>query len=191
MPTPSNEVPEQVSRVVNLVPKPFLDSLLMLHSRLDSKDIDWALGGNFAEFLKVIKVDIDSIEILAAKEDAERIFDAVKDLKPSKPDFMIHVLERKARINGVEYPVYTKSYFFEFEANGVAVKVYGDLQYRINEWDWGDKLEFTPEFTYVVGRKTALVPLSVKNEIYQMLGWDDRVEKIKAITGKPKQVSQR
>jgi hypothetical protein len=181
----SNEIPDQVRRVVNFVPMPFLDALLLLHSRRDLKGIDWALGGNFAEFLKIIKVDFDSVEIVATKKNAERIFEAVHDFFPSSMAQTIHRLDRKARISGAEYPVYIKSYFFEFKINKVSVKVYGDMQYQINGWDWGEKLEFTPEFIYVVGHKTALIPLFLKIEKYQMLGWNDRVEKIQAITRKP------
>lgn len=66
------------------------------------------------------------------------------------------------------------------------VKVHGDLQFKVDDWDWGDVLEFDPEYVYVVGAKIALVPLSVKSELYQNLGWIDRVEKIKQAISPPR-----
>ena len=61
-------------------------------------------------------------------------------------------------------------------------KVHGDLQFKVDDWDWGDVLEFDPEYVYVVGAKIAVVPLSVKYELYRSLGWIDRVEKIRLAT---------
>ena len=55
------------------------------------------------------------------------------------------------------------------------------MQYKINDWDWGDKIEFTPEYVNVTGAKIAVVPLQVKYEIYQKMGWAEKVEKIEPI----------
>jgi hypothetical protein len=52
------------------------------------------------------------------------------------------------------------------------------MQYKINDWNWGDKLEFTPEYVNVTGVRIAVVPLEVKQEIYKNLGWTDKLEKI-------------
>jgi hypothetical protein len=59
--------------------------------------------------------------------------------------------------------------------------VYGDIQYKIDDWAWGDKLEFTPEYVNVTGVKIAVVPLQVKYEIYQKMGWAERAEKIETL----------
>jgi hypothetical protein len=95
--------------------------------------------------------------------------------------FQTQSLERKAFFEKKEYPVYARSYYFDFTLNGVKVKVHGDLQFKVGNWEWGDKLEYTPEHVSVVGTKTAIVPLQVKYELYQTLGWADRAEKISQV----------
>lgn len=67
----------------------------------------------------------------------------------------------------------------DFNLDAVRVKVHGDLQFKVGSWDWGDKLEFTPDYVYVTGKKTAVVPLPFKYELYRSLGWADRAEKIR------------
>ena len=69
---------------------------------------------------------------------------------------------RNANINGIEYPIQVRSHYFDFFIGCLKVKVQGDMQYKINDWDWGDKLEFTPEYVNVTGVKIAIVPLQVK-----------------------------
>jgi hypothetical protein len=184
--SPDNKIPEQISRVLNVIPKPFLDVILLLHRKLDDLDVGWAVSGTLGEALKVVKIDPDCVEIVTTKVDAKRIFQALSEYNPHEVDSMVQRLPRNARIGEKEYPVYTRSYYFEFFVEGIMVRVYGDLQYRVNDWDWGDKLEFTPEYVFVTDKKTAVVPLSVKCEIYQSLGWTDRVEKIRQATEKPK-----
>ena len=100
-------------------------------------------------------------------------------------------LLRDADINGIGYPLYIKSFYFEFFLDSVKIKVYGDMQYKINDWAWGDKLEFTPDYVNVIGVKIAVVPLQVKYEIYRNLGWNDRVEKINQVFQKSSQAKGR
>lgn len=179
-------IPEQISRVLNVIPKPFLDVLLLLHRKLDDTNVEWAVSGNLGEALKVVKIDPDCVEIVTSKEDAIRISQAVKEYNPQVADYELQKLPRNAKIDEKEYPVYIRSYYIEFLVENIMVKVYGDLQYRVNDWDWGDKLEFAPEYVFVTDKKTAVVPLSVKYEIYQSLGWADRAEKIRKATEGPK-----
>ena len=79
-------------------------------------------------------------------------------------------------------PFIIRSYYFEFEVDGIKVKVHGDLQFKVGEWDWGDKFEFIPGSIYIVNKKTSLVPLYTIYELYQSLGWADRAEKITDVT---------
>ena len=87
-------------------------------------------------------------------------------------------LERNALAEGKEYPVYVRSYYFDFSLNNVLVKVQGDLQFKVADWDWGEIYDFEPEYVYVVGKKIAVTPLAVKHQLYESLGWIDRAEKI-------------
>ena len=186
MVTPESKLPRQISRVLNVISTPFLDALLILHRKLEEENIQWALWGDFAEALKIVKVEPDCIEIVTSENDTETIFKAVQEYKPERNDTKVRRLSRDALVGGVQYPLYVKSRFFEFSINFVRFEVNGDLRYRIDNWEWGDKLEFKPEYVTVVGKKIALVPLSVKFEIYKMIGWEDRAEKIKQAIERPK-----
>ena len=50
----------------------------------------------------------------------------------------------------------------------------------MGDWDWGDPIDFEPEYVYVVSVKVPAVPLELKKELYRGLGWYDRVSKIHA-----------
>jgi hypothetical protein len=84
-------------------------------------------------------------------------------------------------ISGEELPVYTRSYYFEFNMKDVTVKVQGDLQFKVGNWDWGEVFDFDPEYVNVTGKKIALTPLRIQYDFYQMLGWNDRAEKLAQI----------
>jgi hypothetical protein len=155
-----------------------------LHEKLGDKTIKWVLTGDLAESLRIVKVEPDCIEIVTSKDDAQRIFEAVQEFVPDPITFQTQTLSRNALIQGKEYPVYIRSYFFNFNLNSVKVKVQGDLQYKVGRWDWGDVFDFTPEYVSVVGKRIAVIPLSIATELYQSLGWVDRVDKIKEVTQK-------
>lgn len=170
---------DRLSQVIAIIPTQYVDALLALHKKLEGKNIWWAIGGDLAEKLKVIKVEPDCIEILTSKKGTKQIFQAVQEYNPEKISFKTWQLPRNAVIDGKEYPVYSRSYYFEFNLNSVKVKVQGDMQYRVGKWDWGDKFEFEPEHVYVIGEKTPIMPLALKFDLYQRLGWVDRAEKVR------------
>ena len=161
-----------------------VDALLSLHRKLAKEHIEWAVSGELGEALRTVQVKPDCIEIVTSKKGATQIFLAVKEFNPAGVYFQTQKLERNAIVNGKEYPVFVRSHYFDFTLGGVKVKVFGDLQFRIKDWEWGDKLEFTPDYIYLVGAKTAIVPLQVKYEIYRDLGWTDRAEKISQVISK-------
>jgi hypothetical protein len=165
--------------VVSIAPKKYIDVLLVLYRNLEGKNIEWAVGGDLGENLRTVNVEPDCIEIYTSEDGAERIVEATSEFNPHSVALETQQLPRNAVIETKDYPIYVRSYYSEFIIGAVRVKVYGDAQYRLGDWDWGDKLEFNPEFVYVVGKKTAVVPLSLKCEFYQSLGWADRAEKIR------------
>jgi hypothetical protein len=171
----------QTSNMLTVVDKTYVETLLQLHKKLARRGIDWALSGDLGEALKTVQVTPDCFEIVTNRRGAAQIFLTVQDCSPTGVYFQTHKLSRNALVDGKEYPVFVRSYYFEFTINGVKVKVYGDMQLRISDWEWGNRIEFTPEHVYVVGEKTAVVPLSIKYEIYQQLGWADRAEKILSV----------
>jgi hypothetical protein len=186
--TESEKKEEHLKGIVSVVEPKYINALMQLHRRVGKERFEWAVGGDLGEALRTVEVKPDCIEILTSKRSAAGLFLAVKDCNPTGVYFQTEKLLRKAEINGKEYPVYARSHYFEFSLADVRFKVHGDLQLKIGSWEWGDRIEFVPEYIYIVGVKTALVPLQVKHEIYQGLGWFDRVEKINHVLSRRLQV---
>jgi hypothetical protein len=184
--TDVNKIKEQLNKILSFVDPAFIEALLSLHETLDNGPVQWAVGGDLGEALQTIQTEPDCIEIVTNKEGAQQIFSAVSEDNPKAMELQTVKLERNSSVGGIEYPIYIRSYYFEFFLGCVKVKVHGDMQYKINDWDWGDKLEFTPDYVNVAGAKTAVVPLQLIHEIYQNLGWTDRSEKIEQKIGKRK-----
>jgi hypothetical protein len=138
----------------------------------------WALGGDAGETMTGVNVDSDHLEILTTKEGCEEICNVLKDYVTRAPAMDEKKLTMDADVDGKMYPVYVKSHYAELTLDGVRVEVYGDEQIKVGEWDWGDALDFTPDYTYLSGGKLPLVPLSLKSELDVGLGWLDRVSLI-------------
>jgi hypothetical protein len=177
----SQDFLNQMSHFLTVIPQKYVTVLLILHYKLNDKNIKWIVSGDLSERLRIIKVDPDCIEIVTSKDGAEQIFQAVQEFNPQKVNFQTRQLTRNAMIAGEELPVYARSYYFEFNVKEVTVKVQGDLQFKVGNWDWGEVFDFDPEYVYVTGKKIALTPLRIQCEFYQMLGWNDRAEKIAQI----------
>jgi hypothetical protein len=189
--TSSQDIMNKLHEVLNIVPTQYVNAILSLHQSFEGKNINWIVNGDLSEALRTVDVSPDCIEIVCTKHDAEKIFQVVHDLNPSPLDIQIRQLSRKALIDGKELSVYVRSYYFDFNLNSILVKVQGDLQFKISDWDWGDVYLFPPEYVYVVGKKTAITPLTVKAELYQYLGWSDRYEKVKRVILKPLLLKQK
>lgn len=164
---------------VMLVSPQLVSALLQFHKKLEGRNVRWALFGDLGEAFKAVRVSPDCIEIVTSKEGAEKINGAVAEFAPEPVDYRVQVLPRNAIVQGQEIPIYIRSYTFEFKIGSVAFKIFGDLQFKLNGWEWGDVLEFEPEAVFVVNKRTLVAPLQVKYELYQALGWTDRMEKIK------------
>ena len=161
-----------------LIDPALVRGLLQIHEKLRGSGVNWAIGGDLGETLRGVKVEANSIEILTDEDGARRIFDAMSEYNPTGIKYLEQRLPRDAVINGEEYPVYARSHYFEFHIGDVNVKIQGDLQYKVGEWDVGDALEFDPEFAYIVGEKMSVMPLFLKYEIVRALGWEDGQKKI-------------
>jgi hypothetical protein len=177
---------KQLDKIVSVVPKSYVDALLVLHEKLDGKTLKWIVDGDLSECMKVVQIEPDCIEIITSKDDAQQFFQAVQEFNPSPISLQIRRLKRNAVTNGKEFPVYVRSFFFDFMLNAVLVKVQGDLQFKVGDWDWGEIYDFEPEFVNIVGKKTAVTPLAIKLQLYHSLGWTDRSEKIEQTVQKLK-----
>ncbi len=172
---------DQLSPFITFIPQNYVYVLLTLQSKLDDKNIKWVVNGDLAERLRLVKVDPDFVEVVTSKDGASQINQAVQEFKPQKAGVQTKQLSRNAVIGGKEFPIYSRSHCFEFMVKDVTVKVEGDLQFKVGNWDWGDVFDFEPEYVCVTGKKIAVTPLAILYDLYQMLGWMDRVEKISKI----------
>ncbi len=185
------DILNKLYEVLYVISSQYVKALVALHQRLENKNINWIVDGDLAEALRTVKVNPDCIEIVCTKQDAEKIFQAVQDLNPSPFNYQTRQISRNAVIDSSEFPVHVRSYYFDFNLDSVLVKVQGALQFKVGEWDWGEIFLFAPEYVYVVGKKTAITPLTIKAELYQYLGWVDRFEKVKEVIQKPLLLKQR
>jgi len=170
-----------VSSVVTLIPKPYIDALLAFNKMVEDRNVSWAVGGDMGEILRTVNVEPDCIEILTSEEGATQIWQSVQEYKPTEATLQTQLLQRPFKIEEKEFPVYVRSHYFEFNLNGIKIKIHGNLQYRIDRWDWGDPVEFKPDEIYVLNKKINVVPLPIKYEIYVYLRWTDRAEKISRV----------
>ncbi len=182
-----DEIKKQLSNVVGFINPIFIRALLQLHDKLSEEDVEWAVGGKLGEALRVVQVEPDSIDAVTTENGANQILRAIQGANANNLTMRLQRLPRDALINENYYSVYIRSYSFEFSLGKVGVKVYGDVQVKVDDWEWGDKLEFTPEYVYVAGVKFGLVPLQLKLDIYNALGWVDSAEKIRRVLQRKQQ----
>lgn len=167
-----------ITPIIAIIPLKYLDALLALNTKLKGKTTEWAVSGELGEALETVHAEPDCIEIVTSKEGAELMHKAVQEYTPQEIKQQTERLLRNAVIKGKEFSVNRRSYFFRFNIKAIEVKVYGDLQYQIADWGWGDRVEFKPNYVCVVGQPIAVMPLEVRYELYLGLGWQDRAAKI-------------
>ena len=175
---------QQLDQIVSVIPKPYVDALLALHDKLDEKNLRWIVDGDLSECMHVVQIVPKCIEIVTSKDAAQNFFQAVQEFNPSPISLQTCQLQRNAIVDGKEYPVYVRSFCFNFTLNTVLVKVQGDLQFKVADWNWGEIYDFEPEYVNIVGMRIAVTPLEIKLQLYQSLGWTDRSEKIEPIVQK-------
>jgi hypothetical protein len=182
---------KQLDQIISVIPKPYLDALLALHEKLDEKNLKWIVDGDLSECMHVVQIVPKCIEIVTSKDDAKHFFQAVQEFNPSPISLQTCQLQRNAIVDGKEYPVYVRSLYFDFTLNTVLVKVQGELQFRVADWNWGEIYDFEPDYVNIVGKRIAVTPLEIKLQLYQSLGWTDRSEKIDPIVQKIKALKSR
>jgi hypothetical protein len=161
-----------------ILSQPVLKAVIKIGDSLKGVHANWAVGGEAGEIMKGVNVHTDEIEILTTKEGTEEICQTMSEYVTLKPALVEQKLSREADIGGKMLPVYVKSHYAELTVGGVKVKVYGDEQIKVGEWEWGDPLDFEADFAYVIATRVPIVPLRLKSELDLGLGWLDRVELI-------------
>ncbi len=180
----AEELLKQLTGVISIIPHEYVDALLILHDKWDSTGANWIVNGDLAMSLRTVNIEPDCIEILCTKQEAQQLFEASKDFTPHPISFQTKKLAQDAVYEGNKYPVYSRSHYFEFAIKGIPVKVQGDLQFKVNDWEWGDTLEFQPEYVSVVGKKTAVTPLAILHQLYSSLGWTEKAQSIEQVLQK-------
>jgi len=158
--------------------KPLLDSTILIGNALKDCSNKWALGGDVSEVISGVNVQPVNIAILTTTDGCDEITEALAQYKVQPPGMIERVLDRDALVEQKALKIRIKSYTSRFNIEGSTLDVHGDLQIKVGEWDWGDPLDFEPDYVYVVGVKVPIVPLKMKSEIYTGLGWTDRATKI-------------
>jgi hypothetical protein len=158
--------------------KPLLDTTVLVGKTLKDCGSKWAVGGDVAEVISGVNVLPDHMAILTTKKGCEEIAGKLSTYQIESPRSVERELERDAEVNLKPYKIRIKSYKSSFSVEGTRIEVHGDLQIKVGNWDWGDPLDFEPDYVYVVGVKVPIVPLKMKSELYVGLGWMDRATKI-------------
>lgn len=176
IPLIDSRVPKPEELVV--VNERMLQATIKIGQLLNDCSETWGVGGDAGEILSGVNVHPDHITILTTTKGSEEANRKLQAFHVEGPSEVERKLERNAEIDHVALPVRTKSQTTRFTVDGERVDVHGDLRIKVGEWDWGDPLDFEPEYVYVVGVKVPVVPLKLKTELYFGLGWMDRVSKI-------------
>jgi hypothetical protein len=158
--------------------KPLLDATMTIGQALKDCTNKWALSGDVAEVISGVNVQPDHVTVLTTREGCDEIFKTLARHCVSAPAAGERKLEREAKVELKSYPVRIRSYKAQFDIDGSRLDVHGDLQIKVGDWEWGDPLDCEPDYVYVVGVKVPVVPLQMKSEIYNGLGWRDRAVKI-------------
>jgi hypothetical protein len=176
LPQIESRIPKPEELVV--LSKPLLDATIMIGKALMDSTNKWALGGDVAEVISGVNARPDHIAILTTKEGCDEVTRKLAKYQLEPPRIVEKELERDAEVDLKPHKVRIKSYTSRFNVEGCRLDVHGDLQIKVGDWDWGDPLDFEPDYVYVVGVKVPVVPLRMKSELYTGLGWTDRAAKI-------------
>jgi hypothetical protein len=177
----AKELLKKLTGIVSVIPREYIDALLFLHSKWNSTGADWAINGDLAMALRTVDIQPDCIEVVCSENDAQTLYNAVKEDTTEPIATKTKKLLQNAVHEGNQYPIYTKSRYFEFKTKGIPVRVQGDLQFKVGDCEWGDVFEFQPEYVNVVGKKTAVVPLSVLYQLYNDVGWTEKTQLIQQV----------
>jgi hypothetical protein len=176
IPVHESKVPE--SDEIPILDRPVVRCILATAPLLKNVGCKWAIGGEAGEVILGVNVPADHLELLTTEEGSNEISARLAEHQTLTPRTLEKVLGRGTSVRDQSYEVRIRSTYAEFSVNAVRTEVYGSLQFKVGDWEWGDPLDFDPSYSYVVGEKVPVLPLRLKSELYLGLGWLDRVEKI-------------
>jgi hypothetical protein len=171
-----SRIPEPGELVV--LNKQLLDTTVLIGKELSNCTNKWAIGGDVAEVISGVNVQPDHITIITSKDGCDEVARRLTKYQVERPRIIERELERDANVDLKPHKVRIKSYTARYDLGSSRLDVHGDLQIKVGEWDWGDPLDFEPDYVYVVGVKVPIIPLKMKSDLYTGLGWIDRASKI-------------
>jgi aminoglycoside-2''-adenylyltransferase len=180
---PRPDLPVLGSRVprpdeIIILSAPLLRATVKIGTALKDAQAKWAFGGDAGEIIKGVNVKTDHLEIVTTNAGTEEICRVLAGYVTLPPATAEKRLSRGADFGGKMLPIYIKSHYAELTVDGVRVEVYGDLQFKVAEWDWGDPIDYEVERVNIIGKNVPTLPLRLKSELDLGLGWLDRVELI-------------
>jgi hypothetical protein len=178
IPVFQSRIPKPEELVV--LDKPLLDATIEVGNLLKDCQMKWAFAGDIGEILNGVNVQPDHLTILTNVAGGEEISKKLERFQVVASRHVETQIKRNAEIVPIPLPITIKSYASQFNINGQRLNVHGDLRIKVGDWDWGDPLDYEPEYVYVIGVKVPVIPLELKTQLYRGLGWYDRVSKIHA-----------
>jgi len=176
LPQIQSRIPKPEELVV--LSKPLLDATIIIGRALMDCKNKWAIGGDVAEVISGVNVQPNHIAILSTKDGCDEVARKLVKYQVEPPHVVERELDREASVDLKLHKVWIRSYMSRFDVEGSVLDVHGNLQIKVGGWDWGDPLDFDPDYVYVLGVKMPIVPLKMKSELYSGLGWTDRAIKI-------------
>jgi hypothetical protein len=178
IPVIESRVPKPEELVV--LSKPLLQATIRIGELLKDCAAKWAFAGDLGEILFGVNVEPDHITIITTSAGCDDISKKLTPFLVQAPRTTERRVKRSAEINLKPLPINVRSYSSSFNIQGQRLDVHGDLQIKVGGWDWGDPIDYEPEYVYVVNVKVPAAPLELKMELYRGLGWYDRLSKIHA-----------
>jgi len=178
IPVFQSRIPKPEELVV--LDKPLLEATLEVGNLLKECKAKWALAGDIGEILNGVNVQPDHLTILSNVVGCEEINKKLERFQVVASRHVETQIRRNAEVEAKPLPIMIKSYRSQFNLSGQRLNVHGDLRIKVGDWDWGDPLDYEPEYVYVIGVKVPVIPLELKIQLYRGLGWYDRVSKIHA-----------
>jgi len=154
---------------------PLLKVSIKIATELKDMQEKWAFGGDAAEIIKGVNAHTDHLEIVSTKKGTADICERLERYVTLAPAEVEKKLPREADVGTKMLPVYVKSQYAELTIDKVLVEVYGDMQYKVGEWEWGDPIDYQAELVNIIGTNVPTLPLRLKSELDLGLGWLDRV----------------
>jgi len=176
LPQIQSRIPRPEELVV--LSKRLVDATVTIGEALKDCTNKWAIAGEVAEVISGVNVQANYIAILSTKDGCDEVARKLAKYQVEPPRTVERELDREANVDLKLHKVRIKSYTSRFDIEGSLLDVHGNLQIKVGEWDWGDPLDFDPDYVYVLVVKMPIIPLKIKSELYSGLGWTDRAIKI-------------